>query len=144
MDARLARFLVASAALTAAHQVADHWVQTDHQAMAKGAPGRAGRLACARHVASYTAVQAVALVGAARWLNVPLTGRWTAAALATSAVSHYVADRREPLRRMAEATGHAPFYRLNTGGLNGAYLMDQSWHYGWIFVAALVAAGNRD
>jgi hypothetical protein len=65
-----------------------------------------------------------------------------AAGLALSAVTHYVADRREPLRRMAGATGHAPFYAMNTGGLNGAYLMDQSWHYGWIFVAALVIAGR--
>jgi hypothetical protein len=143
MDARLARFLVASAALTAAHQVADHWVQTDHQAATKGGQGWRARLACARHVATYTTTQGLALVGAAKWLGVPLAGRWTAAALATSAVTHYVADRREPLRRMAEATNLGRFYRLKADGLNGAYLMDQSWHYGWIFAAALITAGRR-
>lgn len=74
----------------------------------------------------------------------PLSGRNVAAGLAVSAFTHYFADRREPLRKVAEATGHAPFYRMNTGGLNGAYLMDQSWHYAWIFVAALVIAGRAD
>jgi hypothetical protein len=144
MDVRLARFLLASVALSAAHQVADHWVQTDHQARTKGGTGWRARLACAAHVATYTGTQALALTAAAKWLRVPLSGPATALALATSAATHYFADRREPLRKLAEAAGHAPFYRMNTGGLNGAYLMDQSFHYGWIFVAALVAAGGRD
>lgn len=141
MDVRLARFIVAAAALTAAHQVADHWIQTDHQARTKGGRGRRAQMACARHVATYATTQALAMVGAARWLSVPLTGRWTGAALVLSAVTHYVADRREPLRKMAKATGRGPFYGLASGGLNGAYLLDQSWHYGWIFAAALLAAG---
>lgn len=80
---------------------------------------------------------------AAKWLRVPLSPSGTAAGLAVSALTHYVVDRREPLRRMAEASGHAPFYATNSGGMNGAYLMDQSWHYGWIFVAALLSAGRR-
>lgn len=142
MDVRLARFLLASTAMVAAHQVADHWVQTDHQAVTKGGPGWRARLACARHVATYTATQALTLTVAAKWLRVPLSPSWTAAGLGVSALTHYVADRREPLRRMATATGHAPFYATNTGGMNGAYLMDQSFHYGWIFVAALLIAGR--
>lgn len=142
MDIRLARFLVATAALNAAGKVADHWVQTDYQARTKGGAGRRARLACAAHVATYTATQALSLVGAAKWLNVPLSARWTAAGLATSAVTHYVADRRTPLRRLAEATGHATFYGMNTGGLNGAYLLDQSFHHGCNLVAALLIAGR--
>lgn len=142
MNTSATRFLVASAAMVAAHQVADHWLQTDGQANTKGGKGWRARVACAAHCASYTAAQALALGGAARWLGVPLSGRNVTAGLAVSAVTHYVADRREPLRKMAEATGHTPFYRLASGGLNGAYLMDQSWHYGWIFVAALVIAGR--
>lgn len=142
MDVRLARFLVASAALTAAHQVADHWIQTDRQACTKGGRGRRAKLACAGHVATYTATQALALVGAAKWLGVPLSARWAAAGLVVSAGTHYFADRRGPLRRLAEATGHAPFYATNTGGLNGAYLLDQSFHSGWNFVAALIIAGR--
>jgi hypothetical protein len=45
----------AFAALFVAHQVADHWIQTQHQADTKGCPGWPGRIACAAHVASYTA-----------------------------------------------------------------------------------------
>lgn len=142
MDVRLARSLLTGAALVAAHQVADHWVQTDHQATTKGGAGWPARLSCAGHCATYVATQALTLGVAARWLRVPLSGRATVAALALSAATHYVADRREPLRKMAAATGHAPFYATKTGGMNGAYLLDQSWHYGWIFVAALVAAGR--
>jgi hypothetical protein len=41
---------------------------------------------------------------------------------------------------MAQAIGSGPFYRLNTAGINGAYLLDQSWHIGWLFIAALIIA----
>src|SRR5690242_21078110 len=47
--------LVAFAALYAAHQVGDHWVQTQDQADRKGRPGAEGRITCAAHVMTYTA-----------------------------------------------------------------------------------------
>lgn len=95
------------AALYAAHQVGDHHVQRDCDAQAKGLPGRAGQLACLRHVTSYTATAAVALAATHAATGVrPRLGR-TLAGLALSAVSHYVIDRREPLRRFAAATGQA-------------------------------------
>jgi hypothetical protein len=47
-----ARFAAVYAALTASHEVADHWVQTDKQAAAKGRTDAAGVRACAAHVAS--------------------------------------------------------------------------------------------
>jgi hypothetical protein len=66
---------VVFAALYAAHEVGDHWIQTGTQAAAKGLPGRAGRLACARPVAMLTTVKAAAVAsggdaraaGSARW-----------------------------------------------------------------------------
>jgi hypothetical protein len=45
-------FAVVLPALLVAHTVADHWVQTDHQAGHKGLPGWAGRWACGKHVAT--------------------------------------------------------------------------------------------
>ena len=51
----IATFAAVFAALFVAHQVADHWIQTQHQADTKGHPGHAGRIACIAHVASYTA-----------------------------------------------------------------------------------------
>ncbi len=140
------------AALYAAHQVADHHVQRDHDARDKGLPGRAGQEACLRHVASYTATAVLALaVTAAVTGRRPHLGR-VAAGLALSAVSHYVIDRREPLRRFAVATGHTGFYALgaprpgrddNPSLGTGAYALDQSAHVGFLFAAALIIAGGK-
>ncbi|MFY1582882.1 transcriptional regulator [Micromonospora sp. WMMD734] len=132
-----ADFAAAFAALYAAHQVADHWVQTQPQADRKGLPGWAGRIACVAHVASYTltAVVALALVAAATGWRPNLLA--VAAGLTVSAVSHYAADRRTPLRRLADLLGKDPHWLERGGGL---YALDQSWHVGWLFVAALLCA----
>ncbi len=159
-----ATFAAVFVTLYAAHQVADHWVQTEHQAATKGQPGWIGRLACARHVATYTAT-AVVLLGTAAWLlDLPVTVLGVAAGQAVSAVTHYWADRRSTLRGLATACGHGPFYRLGSprpdlprvpdagGALDatvthdnpslgtGAYALDQSWHYLWLWVASLLTA----
>jgi hypothetical protein len=124
-------------ALYAAHQVADHWVQTQHQCDRKGLPGWVGRWNCAKHVASYTATGVIALVALAAvtgWHP----GLWPlVAGLLVSAVTHYVADRRTPLLAMAYRIGKTRGWVENGGG---AYALDQSWHYGWLFVAALLIA----
>lgn len=130
-------FAAVFVALYAAHQVADHWVQTQHQADHKGQPGWAGRMACAAHVATYTLTAVLALVllaVATGWRPevLPLL-----AGLTVSAVSHYIADRRTPLRWIADRLGKDPAW-LERGG--GMYALDQSWHIGWLFVAALVIA----
>lgn len=138
---RAAVFLVAFAALYAAHMVADHWIQTQHQADAKGEAGWYGRWNCVKHVSTYTLTQAVAFLAATWWLDLPVRPGWLVAGLLVSAVTHYFADRRQPLRKLAERIGSGTFYRLADCGLNGAYLLDQSWHIGWIFAAALVVAG---
>ncbi|MFD9692532.1 hypothetical protein ACFWXO_43005 [Kitasatospora sp. NPDC059088] len=137
---RARRFAVAYPLLRAAADIADHWVQSDHQAATKGQSGAAGRRACAAHVASYTAVQAVVLLGGARLLGVRLRPGPVAAALALSAATHYVADRREPLRRLADATGKERFVRLADHGLNGGYLLDQAWHHAFETCAAIIAS----
>jgi len=148
-------FAATFAALYAAHRVGDEWIQTHHQACTKGADGWAGRRACAGHVASYTAAQAIALA-AVRWgTGAPITSRRAAAALTVSAVSHYVADRREPLRRLAEAMqprfGKGDYYHLGEPrpGLDdpptlgtGAVALDQAWHVGWLLVAALTVSAD--
>ncbi|MEV7179208.1 hypothetical protein [Kitasatospora sp. NPDC093679] len=145
--ARAARFAAAYALLRSSADLADHWIQTDHQAQNKGQhdhnegqSSAAGRRACAAHVASYTATQAAALLLGTRLLGVRLRPGHVAAALALSAVTHYVADRREPLRRIADATGSRAFVRLADHGLNGAYLLDQSWHHTFETAAALIAS----
>lgn len=135
--------------LLVAHNVADHWVQTHHQAVTKGRRGHAGRIACATHVASYTVVTAVAVV--LLWLvfGLDVSPLGFVAGQAVSAVTHYWADRGFILARLAGLIGKAPFYVLgvpragrddNPSMGTGAYALDQSWHWLWLFVAALLTA----
>lgn len=147
--ARAARFAATFATLYAAHQVGDHHVQRDADAQVKGLPGREGQAACARHVASYTATAAAALAVTNKVTGAGIRPARALAALAFSAATHYVIDRREPLRRFAEATGHGGFYRLgqprpgrddNPSLGTGAYAMDQSAHIGCLLVASWIAA----
>lgn len=144
---RAARFAAAYALLRAAADVADHWIQTDHQAANKGQhdhnegqSSAAGRRACAAHVATYTATQAAFLLGGAALLGMKLKPVPVLVALGVSAGSHYIADRREPLRRLADATGKGRFVRLADHGMNGAYCLDQAWHHAFETCAALLVS----
>ncbi|WP_330328237.1 hypothetical protein [Streptomyces pseudovenezuelae] len=147
MPMAAARFAAVYGVLTASHEVADYWVQQDRDAVAKGGHGAEGRAACVRHVASYTATQALALAVADRGLGLGLGWRRMGAALAVSAVTHYAADRsggrwREEgestrLVRFARRTGHSGWLARDPGA---GPLMDQAWHRGWIGIAAGVAA----
>lgn len=149
MTNRAAKFAALYALLTASHAVADYWVQQDRDAVAKGGHGHEGRMACARHVATYTATQAVALAAVQRATGMRLSWKRAALGLAVSAATHYVADRQgghwrddEPsgIVRLAARTGHAGWLKRDP---NAGYLMDQSWHKGWIAVAAALVAGGQ-
>ena len=139
-------------ALYAAHMVGDHWVQTGHQAAHKGDPGAAGRRACAWHVYTYTWTALVFLIAMGVTLDTSLPTWQVAAGLTVSAVTHYIADRRTPLKRIASwlsRIGKDGFYQLgapregkddNPTLGTGAYALDQSWHIAWLFIAALIMA----
>lgn len=148
MTSPAARTAAVYAALTASHEVADHWVQTDRLATAKGEPGAEGIRACALHVATYTATQAAALLAADRLLGLRIGWKRATLGLAISAGTHYVADRQgghwcdehpRGVVRLAATTGHAGWLQRDPGA---DYLMDQSWHKGWIDVAAAVIGGG--
>jgi hypothetical protein len=140
-----ATFAAVFATLFAAHHVADHWVQTQWQADTKGQPGWLGRLACLAHVGTYTLTALVFLFttyGATGLRPQPLE---LVIGLTFSAVSHYIADRRNPLIAVAEALGSIRFYALgiprpgrddNPCLGTGAYALDQSWHIAFLFIAA--------
>ena len=142
-------FSAVFAALYAAHMLADHWTQTHHQAMTKGRPGWAGRRTCAAHVLSHTATAAALLAVTAWRTGLHLDPTRTALALLVSAVSHYWADRRTTLARLAGVLGKQGFFDLgaprpghddNPSLGTGAYALDQSWHITFLFIAALIAA----
>ncbi|MFI7447902.1 DUF3307 domain-containing protein [Nonomuraea sp. NPDC049714] len=142
-----ADFAAVFVTLYVAHSVGDHWVQTHHQACAKGAPTIAGRLACLRHVATLTITKGIAFVALALTTDLTTEPLSLLAGFAVDALSHYWADRRTTLARLAEVIGKYDFFRM---GLprpgtddaahlgTGAYALDQSWHVGWLFIAALI------
>lgn len=145
-------FAVVFAAMFAGHSVGDHWVQTGHQAVCKGGPGWSGRWACAKHVATLQLTKLVLLVPAALLLNLQLTWGAVALAFAVDAVSHYWADRRTTLERLARRrwVNKGVFYDQGTDLVNaqgvpaphigtGRYALDQSWHHLWLFVSAVLA-----
>ncbi|WP_068920890.1 DUF3307 domain-containing protein [Planobispora rosea] len=147
MTTDLAAFAATFAALFAAHNVGDHWVQTHHQACAKAAPTAAGRIACLKHVATLTAAKAAALAALALVTGLTLHPLALLTGLAVDAASHYWADRRVPLARLAGAIGKRGFYELGSPRPGrddaphlgtGAYALDQSWHIGWLFITALI------
>lgn len=148
------RFGAALAMLWAAHDVADHVVQTDHQAANKASSWRA----MAGHVGGYTATQ-VAALALLRPLGVrPSMGRLVVA-VAFSAATHAFLDRRWPVAAILRRTGSGRFATplvvvdgpdedhrpgdVLTGPvpLHGPYLADQALHHAALTVSALILAG---
>lgn len=136
-----ALFAAAFAALYASHMLGDHVLgQTDWQAAHKADRTVAGWAALAGHVAGYGIVQAVALWSLVA-AGVPLGADAILAGLGFSVVTHAFIDRRWPVLWLLRHTGSAPFAELNSGGINGPYLADQSLHVACLFVAALLVGG---
>jgi len=149
-------FAAAFIALYVAHSVGDHWVQSSCQAATKGQPGWTGRLACGRHVLGLTLTKAVVLVPVVLVLHLPVTALGLVLGLGLDAASHYWADRRTTLAKLAARCGKAEFYSLGTPAHpahpttaqgtyaptlgTGAYALDQSWHILWLGITALIIA----
>ncbi|MGW8528482.1 MULTISPECIES: DUF3307 domain-containing protein [Nocardiopsidaceae] len=142
-------FAAVFAAFFAAHQVGDHWMQTSCQAAAKGGAGWAARGACFRHVASLIITKLVFAAPVVLLLGLSVHPLTATAGLAVIALSHYWADRRTTLARLADRLGLGGFYRLgsprpghddNPTLGTGAYALDQSWHIAFLFVGALITA----
>lgn len=99
----LAIYATAQAVHTAMHPLCDHVVQSGADAVAKRTP--AGQAACARHVASYTAVQVATLTAVTRTLGLRLPWRAVAAGAAVNAITHYFIDRGPALRTLSRWAG---------------------------------------
>jgi hypothetical protein len=154
--ATAAVFAAAFITLFVAHSVGDHWVQSSCQAATKGLPGRTGRLACGRHVLGLTISKGLLLAPVVLVLHLPVTSLGLVLGLGIDAATHFWADRRTTLKRLADRCGKAEFYSLGTPTHaghpvtakgeyaptlgTGVYALDQSWHIFWLFVAALLIA----
>jgi hypothetical protein len=124
------------AALLSGHWLGDHWAQTGHQVAHKGLPGAEGRRACASHVATLTACQAL-LVGLVAVSEGGVGGPvQIILGLAVNALTHYWADRRRTLEGLAHLMQRYGKHDYYTCG--GAPHLDQAWHMGWLLSAALI------
>jgi hypothetical protein len=142
-------FAVLLPSLLVAHHVGDFWVQTEWQAANKHRPGHTGWTACLNHVCTYTITTAV--ITGALWgaLDLGITPAGFVTGQLISAGTHYWADRRITLARLADLTGHGAFHRFgaprpgrddNPTLGTGAHALDQTWHRFWLFIAALATA----
>ncbi|GAA1455713.1 DUF3307 domain-containing protein [Nocardiopsis tropica] len=147
----VAVFAALAAASFPAHLLADHPFQSTSCAEAKGEHGRAGRAACARHVATVVAFQAAAVGLIALVGGLSLNPLAVAVGLALTGWSHYWIDRRFTAAGLWEAIGRTAFARLgaprpdhddNPSLGSGFYRMDQDWHTLWVALTALVMAST--
>ena len=142
-----AAFAVMWIAIYTGHNLADFWLQTASQADRKGVPGRAGHAACLRHVATVTACITVTIILAAAATGCHPRLLLLAAGLAVNAASHYAADLRRPLKKIAALAGKTSYWQLgeprdghddNPCGAPGRLWLDQVWHLTWLFITALI------
>lgn len=140
-------FAVALGALYFGHRVGDIWIQTHHQACVKAQPGRAGQVACLKHVITLTLTMVAALASAAAVTGLRLSVPAAAVALVLNGITHYAADRRRPLELLARLVRKGDFYSLgaprpgkddNVTLGTGAFELDQAFHLAFIFIAAIV------
>jgi len=145
------QFAAIAITLYVAHHVGDYWVQSDTDARHKGDPGVIGRFHCARHVLTHGVTQAALLLVVIHVLDMHPSDLGIQVGLWTSAITHYVADRRTPLLRIAALIpGKSNFVRLgapraghddNSQLATGAWALDQAWHIFWgVWVASLLIA----
>lgn len=138
MNDRAARFTVSLLAWLVSHNVADHLLQTDHEAGHKA--DKEGWVApMAGHITSYSMAAEMTLQIAEAATGVRIrTGRRILGHL-VSGGTHAFIDRRWPIRVALERTGAPGFAQLQTP-INGPYLADQAAHWACLFLAAAVMA----
>lgn len=132
-------FVVALAALMVAHQLGDHVLQTDRQALGKTGRGAAAVLAMLGHLLSYHAAAAGLLAATFAALDLPLPLAGVGAGLGFSALTHAALDRRRLVRAILRRTG-APRFAEATTPVNGMYAADQALHQAALLVSALLIA----
>lgn len=89
-------------------------------------------------MATYTATLAAFLALVAwRLPALAFSPGLVALGLFVNAATHTWADRRAPLRALAVYLGKGSYWDDVPGG---AYQLDQAWHYGWLFLSALIIA----
>jgi uncharacterized membrane protein YwzB len=131
------QFAAIAITLYAVHLVADYWAQGTRISAGKLRPGLDGHSWCLLHVLIHATGTIGALWALQAWRITWITdGPRGYLGVALIAVTHYIADRRTLLRRIAIATDHTPEW-LDRGGLAQ---LDQAWHIAWLVAASLLIA----
>lgn len=137
--------------LLAAHNLADHPLQSSAWAADKGRCDHEGRLACAKHVVVVVALQALAVLAVVGLTDTAVSPASVVLGLAFTAWSHYWFDRRFTAAGLYQALGKTGFARLGTPRPDhddaphlgtGAYRMDQDWHVLWLAFSGLIVASS--
>lgn len=140
------------ALLRAGHDIGDYWIQTNDQAKLKGEAGERGQRACAAHVASLIATQAVFVAAGCLVTGQRLKPSRVALGLTFNAITHYAIDRREHgvLPKLVDRfpkLGKRAFYELGDYKVapcgTGAHALDQTCHHGSDIIAAAVMTSGR-
>ena len=134
--AAVAEFAATLAVFYGAHAPADHWIQSDHQAVSKGKDGWVARRAALFHVLTYTAVIVVGMLALALRFDIHYDLPRVALALVFNGATHYVADRRAPLEKLATWRGKGSWLKFDP---EAGYKLDQSWHITFLVVSAFIA-----
>ena len=137
--------------LFAAHNLADHPLQSSAWAAAKGQCTHEGRLACTKHVAVVVLLQAVAVLGVIVLTDTAVSPVAVVVGLAFTGWSHWWFDRRFTAAGLYQALGKTSFAKLGTPRPGhddaphlgtGAYRMDQDWHILWLALSGLIIASS--
>lgn len=131
-------FAVILPTLWAAHNVGDHVVQTDHQAMNKAISWGA----MAGHVGGYQVIQALAVESVLTLTGLRGSVWRRVAGMVVSAGTHAFLDRRWPVKKILEKTGSPGFAQQRTP-VFGMYQADQALHHGCLLISALIMAAHR-
>ncbi|MBW4722402.1 hypothetical protein [Saccharothrix obliqua] len=110
----LAVYAAVQATWSDVHAACDQILQRDADARLKGGHGWSARKACARHVATYCAGQAAATVAVTRALGYRLPWSGLIVGTTINGLTHYVIDRREPLKRLLHWAGKTSYLRHAT------------------------------
>lgn len=129
MTDRLATTTLTGLGSITGHHGGDYLVQLDCDAQRKQQRTWKGRLALARHAATYAATQAVTKAAFYQLAGHRVHPLAQLAGAVTEGLLHAVIDDGRLLQRFAEATGKGNFHDLNAGGVNGRMLMDQAVHH---------------
>lgn len=136
----IAEFAALGFTALVAHNFADHVLgQSDKQAANKVKPGREGWKHIAGHVFDYHLVLIFMWLLAILTFNIDVSILGFVSAVAFSAITHAILDRRWPVRWILEKTGSKNFAEITTP-IWGMYQADQALHKFalWISVFLLV------